>query len=70
MASPAENACSTACSALQAAKLDGETQSDNIDQAIFAVAGGGALVKGEEGAVGIVLQPFIQNQLNDPTQGV
>ncbi len=26
----------------QAAKLDGETQSDNIEQAIFTVAGGGA----------------------------
>ncbi|MDX6416346.1 MAG: hypothetical protein QOG28_966 [Trebonia sp.] len=48
----------------EAAKLDGETESDTIDQAIFAVAGGGAIVKGEQDGVGIVFQPFIANQLN------
>ena len=70
VASPAENAEFDNLLGPEAAKLDGETESDTIDQAIFAVAGGGALVKGEEDAVGIVLQPFIQNQLNDPAQGV
>src|SRR5580704_8776301 len=54
----------------QAAKLDGETQSDNIEQAIFTVAGGGAAtVKGAqqiEGANGISYPLFIGNQQLDP----
>jgi signal transduction histidine kinase len=63
-ASPAENAEFDNLLGPEAAKLDGETESDTIDQAIFAVAGGGANVKGEQDGVGIVLQPFIENQLN------
>ena len=63
-ASPAENAEFDNLLGPEAAKLDGETESDTIDQAIFAVAGGGANVKGEEDGVGIVFQPFIENQLN------
>ncbi len=63
-ASSAENAEFDTLLGPEAAKLDGETESDTIDQAIFAVAGGGANVKGEEDGVGIVFQPFIQNQLN------
>jgi signal transduction histidine kinase len=54
----------------QAAKLDGETRSDNIEQAIFTVAGGGAAtVKGAqqiEGANGISYPLFIGNQQLDP----
>ena len=68
-ASPAENAEFDSLLGPEAAKLDGETESDTIDQAIFAVAGGGAIVKGEEDGVGIVLLPFIENQLNG-TNGV
>jgi signal transduction histidine kinase len=70
VASPAENAEFDNLLGPEAAKLDGETESDTIDQAIFAVTGGGALAKSEEDGVGIVLVPFIQNQLNDPAQGV
>ena len=70
VASPAENAEFDNLLGPEAAKLDGETESDTIDQAIFAVTGGGAIVKSEEDGVGIVFQPFIKNQLNDPTQGV
>jgi signal transduction histidine kinase len=69
VASPAENAEFDNLLGPEAAKLDGETESDSIDQAIFAVTGGGANVKGEEDGVGIVLLPFIQNQLNG-TNGV
>ena len=39
-ASPAENSMYDSLLGPQAAKLNGETQSDNIEQAIFAVAGG------------------------------
>ena len=39
-ASPAENSMYDALLGPQAAKLDGETRSDNIEQAFFAVAGG------------------------------
>src|SRR5487761_287518 len=63
-ASPAENAEFDNLLGPEAAKLDGETESDTIDQAIFAVAGGGAIVKSEQDGVGIVFQPFIANQLN------
>jgi signal transduction histidine kinase len=69
VASPAENAEFDNLLGPEAAKLDGETESDTIDQAIFAVAGGGANAKGEQDGVGIVFQPFIQNQLNG-TNGV
>ncbi|MGH3294550.1 MAG: sensor histidine kinase [Trebonia sp.] len=63
-ASPAENAEFDNLLGPAAAKLDGETESDTIDQAIFAVTGGGANAKSEEDGVGIVFLPFIQNQLN------
>jgi signal transduction histidine kinase len=39
-ATPAENAMYDSLLGPQAAKLNGETQSDNIEQALFAVAGG------------------------------
>ncbi len=39
-ATPAENAMYDSLLGPQVAKLDGETQSDNIEQALFAVAGG------------------------------
>src|SRR3984885_12322089 len=54
----------------QASKLDGETEADNIVTALFAVAGGQAAVTNangqtpEENGSGIVLQPFINDQLN------
>jgi len=54
----------------QASKLDGETEADNILTAFFAVAGGQAAVTNangqtpEENGSGIVLQPFINDQLN------
>ena len=67
-ASPAENAEFDNLLGPEAAKLDGETESDTIDQAIFAVAGGGAIVKAEQDGVGIVFQPFITNQLNGPVR--
>jgi signal transduction histidine kinase len=63
-ASPAENAEFDDLLGPAAAKLDGETESDAIDQAIFAVVGGGANAKSEEDGVGIVFEPFIENQLN------
>jgi signal transduction histidine kinase len=54
----------------QAAKLDGETQSDNIEQAMFTVVGGGAApLKGAqqiEGPNGISYPLFIGNQQLDP----
>ncbi len=53
-----------------AAKLDGETESDNIDQALFAVVGGGAVGTDEQNATGVALQPFITEQLNNSAQGV
>jgi signal transduction histidine kinase len=67
-ASQAENAEFDALLGPQPAKLDGETESDNIAQAVFAVATGGANATtgqpAEEDGTGIVLQPFIDEQLN------
>jgi signal transduction histidine kinase len=54
----------------QASKLDGETEADNIVNAFFAVVGGQASVTNangqtpEENGSGVVLQPFINDQLN------
>ena len=70
-ASPAENAMYDALLGPQAAKLNGETQSDNIEQAIFAVAGGtlneaSAKPVPIAGASGISYPLFINNQQLDP----
>ena len=55
----------------QAAKLDGETQSDNIEQALFTVAGGqlneaSAKPVPISGASGISYPLFINNEQLDP----
>ena len=70
-ATPAENAMYDALLGPQAAKLNGETQSDNIEQAIFAVAGGtlnesSAKTVPIVGALGISYPLFINNQQLDP----
>jgi signal transduction histidine kinase len=69
-ASQPENAEFDALLGPQPAKLDGETESDNIAQAVFAVATGGANATTgqppEEDGTGIVLTPFIDEQLNGP----
>ncbi|HEX9042417.1 MAG TPA: nitrate- and nitrite sensing domain-containing protein [Trebonia sp.] len=70
-ASPAENAMYDALLGPQAAKLDGETQSDNIEQALFAVAGGqlnepSAKPVPVSGAAGISYPLFVNHVQLDP----
>src|ERR1700722_579809 len=72
-ATAAENAMYDALLGPQAAKLDGEDKSDNIEQAIFAVAGGQlnevpppAKQVPISGASGISYQLLINNQQLDP----
>jgi signal transduction histidine kinase len=68
-ATPAENAMYDALLGPQAAKLDGETQSDNIEQALFAVTGGQlneAKSVPVTGASGISYPLFISNIQLDP----
>jgi signal transduction histidine kinase len=71
-ATPAENAMYDDLLGPQAAKLDGETQSDNIEQAIFAVAGGqsaeaqASTVAIVVGASGISYPLFITYELLNP----
>jgi signal transduction histidine kinase len=68
-ASPAENAMYDSLLGPQAAKLDGETQSDNIEQAFFAVAGGTlneAKPVPVSGALGISYPLFIAHVQLDP----
>jgi signal transduction histidine kinase len=68
-ATPAENAMYDALLGPQAAKLNGETQSDNIEQALFAVAGGQlneAKSVAIAGASGISYPLLINNQQLDP----
>jgi len=68
-ATPAENAMYDALLGPGAAKLDGETQSDNIEQAIFTVAGGQlneAKPVPISGASGISYPLLIANEQLDP----
>jgi signal transduction histidine kinase len=65
-AAPAENARYDTLLGPQAAKLDGETQSDNIEQAIFAVAGGQAANQKTVGSAGISYPLLIDSQQLDP----
>jgi signal transduction histidine kinase len=70
-ATPAENAMYDSLLGPQAAKLNGETQSDNIEQALFAVAGGTLNESSAKpvpiaGASGISYPLFINNQQLDP----
>jgi len=70
-ATPAENAMYDALLGPQAAKLHGETQSDNIEQALFTVAGGtlneaSAKPVAVVGASGISYPLFIDNVQLDP----
>ena len=79
-ATPAENAMYDSLLGPQAAKLSGETQSDNIEQAFFAVAGGTLNeasakpvpvvgVSQPSGVSGISYPPFIKNIQLDPLAG-
>ena len=68
-ATPAENAMYDALLGPGAAKLDGETQSDNIEQALFTVAGGQlneAKPVPISGASGISYPLLIANEQLDP----
>ena len=65
-AAQAENAMYDSLLGPQAAKLDGETQSDNIEQAIFTVASGQAANQKTVGTTGISYPLFIHSQQLDP----
>jgi signal transduction histidine kinase len=65
-AAPAENAMYDTLLGPQAAKLNGETRSDNIEQAIFTVASGQAANQKTVGSAGISYPLFIGSQQLDP----